>query len=78
MQAAPAGQFVPVITLRRPDFEPIRAQMFDLPGAVFPTATRLLAPSPAFASALLGRVGEATAEVIEESPGRRIAALRRR
>jgi cell division protein FtsI/penicillin-binding protein 2 len=67
VEAAPDGQFVPVITLRRPDFEAIRAQVFDLPGAVFPTSTRLLAPSARFASALLGRVGEATAEVIEES-----------
>ena len=67
VQAAPEGQFVPVITLRRPDFERIRAQVFDLPGAVFPTGTRLLAPSPRFAEALLGRVGAATAEVIEES-----------
>ncbi len=67
VQAAPAGQFVPVITLRRPDFEAIRARVFDLPGAVFPTDTRLLAPSPRFASALLGRVGSATAEVLEET-----------
>jgi cell division protein FtsI/penicillin-binding protein 2 len=67
VRAAPEGQFVPVITLRRPDFEAIRAQVFDLPGAVFPTDTRLLAPTPRFAAALLGRVGAATAEVIEES-----------
>ncbi|MGY1636351.1 penicillin-binding transpeptidase domain-containing protein [Geodermatophilus sp. SYSU D00742] len=67
VQAAPAGQFVPVITLRRPDFEAIRAQVFDLPGAVFPTDTRLLAPTARFASALLGRVGPATAEVLEET-----------
>ena len=67
VQKAKTGQFVPVITLRRPDFEKIRAQVFDLPGAVFPTSTRLLAPSPRFASALLGRVGGATAEVIDES-----------
>ena len=67
VRAAPAGQFVPVITLRRPDFEAIRAQVFDLPGAVFPTDTRLLAPTARFASALLGRVGAATAEVIEET-----------
>jgi cell division protein FtsI/penicillin-binding protein 2 len=65
--AAAAGQFVPVITLRRPDFERIRAQVFDLPGAVFPTDTRLLAPTAGFAAALIGRVGAATAEVIEES-----------
>ncbi|MGY1847233.1 MULTISPECIES: penicillin-binding transpeptidase domain-containing protein [unclassified Blastococcus] len=67
VQAAPEGQFVPVISLRRPDFEEIRAQVFDLPGAVFPTETRLLAPTARFASALLGRVGPATAEIIEET-----------
>ncbi len=67
VEAAPEGQFVPVITLRRPDFEAIRAQVFDLPGAVFPTSTRLLAPTARFAEALLGRVGDATAEVIDES-----------
>jgi cell division protein FtsI/penicillin-binding protein 2 len=67
VQAAPEGQFVPVISLRRPAFEAIRAQVYDLPGAVFPTETRMLAPTPTFASALLGRVGAATAEVIEET-----------
>jgi cell division protein FtsI/penicillin-binding protein 2 len=67
VQAAPAGQFVPVITLRRPDFEAIRARVFDLPGAVFPAETRLLAPGPRFAVALLGRVGAATAEVLDEA-----------
>jgi cell division protein FtsI/penicillin-binding protein 2 len=67
--AAPEGQFVPVITLRRPDFEAIRAQVFDLPGAVFPTSTRLLAPSSRFGLALLGRVGDATQEVIDETTG---------
>lgn len=69
VQAAPSGQFVPVITLRRPDFEAIRAQVFDLPGAVFPTDTRLLAPTARFGAALLGRVGDATAEVLEETTG---------
>jgi cell division protein FtsI/penicillin-binding protein 2 len=69
VQKAKPGQFVPVITLRRPDFEAIRAQVFDLPGAVFPTDTRLLAPTSRFALGLLGRVGSATAEVIDESKG---------
>ena len=69
VQAAPAGQFVPVITLRRPDFEAIRAQVYDLPGAVFPTDTRLLAPTSRFALALLGRVGDATQEVLDETVG---------
>ncbi|WP_448627397.1 penicillin-binding transpeptidase domain-containing protein [Geodermatophilus sp. URMC 64] len=69
VQKAQPGQFVPVITLRRPDFEAIRAQVFDLPGAVFPTDTRLLAPSSRFAVGLLGRVGAATAEVLDETRG---------
>ncbi|MGY1746597.1 penicillin-binding transpeptidase domain-containing protein [Blastococcus sp. SYSU D00695] len=68
-QAARPDDFVQVIALRRPDFERIRAQVFDLPGAVFPTSTRLLAPSPRFAVALLGRVGDATAEILEETTG---------
>ena len=67
VEAAPQGQFVPVITLRRPQFEAIRADVYDLPGAVFPTGTRLLAPSSRFAIALLGRVGPATAELLEEN-----------
>ncbi|CCG04587.1 Cell division protein FtsI/penicillin-binding protein 2 [Blastococcus saxobsidens DD2] len=67
VQAAPEGQFVPVIPLRRPAFEAIRAQVYDLPGAVFPTETRTLAPTSTFASALLGRVGPATAEILEET-----------
>jgi cell division protein FtsI/penicillin-binding protein 2 len=67
VQKGTAGQFVPIITLRRPDFEKIRAQVFDLPGVLFPTATRLLAPSSRFAIGLLGRVGAATAEVIDQS-----------
>jgi cell division protein FtsI/penicillin-binding protein 2 len=67
VQKGKPGQFVPVITLRRPDFEAIRAQVFDLPGAVFPTGTRLLAPTSRYALGLLGRVGAATAEVIDES-----------
>ncbi|MFC7573359.1 NTF2-like N-terminal transpeptidase domain-containing protein [Klenkia terrae] len=70
VEAAGEGQFVPVITLRRPDFEAIRAQVFDLPGAVFPTSTRVLAPTAQFGAALLGRVGDATAEAIEETPAR--------
>jgi cell division protein FtsI/penicillin-binding protein 2 len=67
VQAGQPGQFVSVIDLRRPDFEQIRAQVFDLPGTTFPVETRLLAPTPRFAVALLGRIGEATAEILEET-----------
>jgi len=69
VEAAPDGQFVPVITLRRPAFEEIRAQVYDLPGAVFPTDSQLLAPTAQFGRALLGRVGAATQEVLDETTG---------
>jgi cell division protein FtsI/penicillin-binding protein 2 len=69
VQKGKAGQFVPVITLRTADYQQIRAQIHDLPGAVFQTSTRLLAPSSRFAVGLLGKVGPATAEIIDQSKG---------
>ena len=78
VQKAKPGQFVPVITLRRPDFEKIRAQVFDLPGAVFPTSTRLLAPSSRFAAraARPGRRGDRRGHRGDQ--GGRRAPVRRR
>jgi cell division protein FtsI/penicillin-binding protein 2 len=58
--------FVPVITLRRPDYEKVRAAIHELPGTVFQEGEQLLAPSRTFAQPLLGRVGPATAEVVKE------------
>ena len=69
VEAAADGQFVPVITLRRVEYDAVRNQIRDLPGTVFREATRQLAPTAQFASAVLGRVGPVTAEVLEESPG---------
>jgi cell division protein FtsI/penicillin-binding protein 2 len=58
--------FVPVITLRRPDYEKVRAQIHSLPGTVFQESQQLLAPSRTFAQPLLGRIGPATADVLKE------------
>lgn len=69
VQAAATGQFVPVITLRRTDYEAVRDQIYDLPGTVFQEATRSLAPTGQFARGVLGRVGPVTSEVVEESAG---------
>jgi cell division protein FtsI/penicillin-binding protein 2 len=69
VQKAKPNQFVPVITLRMADYDKIRPQIHDLPGAVFPTSTRVLAPTARFALGLLGRVGPATAEVLDQSKG---------
>ncbi|MBA3367838.1 MAG: penicillin-binding protein [Geodermatophilaceae bacterium] len=65
--ATQPGQFVPIITLRRPDYDAVRAAIFDLSGTVFREETRQLAPTAGFALGVLGRVGEATAEVLDEA-----------
>jgi cell division protein FtsI/penicillin-binding protein 2 len=59
--------FVPVITLRRADYERVKPRIYTLPGTVFQTGERLLGPTARFAQPLLGRVGEATAEVLKEA-----------
>lgn len=67
VSASQPGQFVPIITLRRPDYDAVRPAIVDLPGTVFREETRQLAPTARFALGVLGRVGEATAEVLEEA-----------
>lgn len=71
-QASPDA-FVEVITLRRSDYEAQRALLQPVPGAVFAEATLPLAPTRGFARALLGTVGEVTAEIVEASGGRYVA-----
>ena len=68
--SASPDAFVPVITLRRSDYDAVRAQVQPLPGTVFREATQPLAPTTAFARALLGRVGPATQELVDASEGR--------
>lgn len=68
--AAKAGSFVPVITLRRPAFDPVKATLNAVPGVVFQTATVDLAPTPTFALPVLGKVGPATADALKTAgPG---------
>jgi cell division protein FtsI/penicillin-binding protein 2 len=70
LAAAKPHDFVDVITLRRDDYEKVKAQLQPIPGTVFQTATTSLAPSPVFARALLGSVGPATKEIVDTSKGR--------
>ena len=79
VQAAPAGQFVPVITLRRPRLRGhpragLRPAGRRVPDH-HPAAGALAAASP---PALLGRVGDGDRGGDRGVAGRRIAALRRR
>ncbi|MFL6129675.1 MAG: penicillin-binding transpeptidase domain-containing protein [Mycobacteriales bacterium] len=67
VKAARPTAFVPVVTLRRTDYEKVRPKVHDLPGTVFRAGERQLGPSARFAQPLLGRVDEATAEVLKEA-----------
>lgn len=71
-RVADAGEraFVEAITLREEDAEDVAERVADITGARALEDTMLLAPTREFARPILGTVGEATAEVIEESDGR--------
>jgi cell division protein FtsI/penicillin-binding protein 2 len=69
VEAAEPGAFVPVVTLRREDYERVEDRIYPLPGTVFPTGERYLGPSRSFARALLGTVDEVTADDMDSNPG---------
>ncbi|MFI5931456.1 penicillin-binding transpeptidase domain-containing protein [Actinoplanes sp. NPDC051494] len=60
--------FVDVVTLRRPDYDKIRSKVRDLAGTVFREENRELAPTRAFARALLGTVDVATRDDLDANP----------
>ncbi len=63
--------FVEAVVLREADLAPaLRGRLEAVEGALLVDDTLPLAPSRDFAAALLGSVGEATAEIVEESDGR--------
>ncbi|MCM3662156.1 penicillin-binding transpeptidase domain-containing protein [Georgenia satyanarayanai] len=62
--------FVEALVLRPEDAEDVDEDFADIPGARVVEDTIPLAPTREFARALLGRVGPATAEVVEASEGR--------
>ncbi len=68
--AAGPDEFVPVLTLRREAYEPVRDVVRAQSGVVFREGVQPLAPTTAFARATLGRSGQATAELVEASEGR--------
>ena len=66
-----------MVTLRREVYDQIRAQIHDLPGTVFNESTLQLAPTRAFARALLGTVGDVTKEQLDANPGRYVQSATR-
>ncbi|GII20769.1 penicillin-binding transpeptidase domain-containing protein [Planosporangium mesophilum] len=61
---------IDVISLREPAYNRIRGTIHDLAGLYFGESFRTLAPTPTFAKALLGRVGDVTKEVMDSNPGK--------
>jgi cell division protein FtsI/penicillin-binding protein 2 len=69
VKASGAEAFIPAITLREEGRTITNGQIAAIPGARAIPASMPLAPSRTFARAVLGSVGEATAEQIEASVG---------
>jgi hypothetical protein len=63
-------QFVDALVLRPPDYRRLKAQIEAVPDAATAEGTAMLAPSRAFARALLGTVAPATKEQLEKLGGR--------
>lgn len=57
---------VPIVTIPRTQFEDVRAEIFPIPGLVFPDRTLRRGPTEEFAAHVIGRTGEITAERLEE------------
>jgi cell division protein FtsI/penicillin-binding protein 2 len=70
LAAANPDAFVEVVTLRRDVYDQIRSRIRDLDGTVFREGTLQLAPTRAFARALLGTVGDVQKEQIDKNPGK--------
>ncbi|MEO6957211.1 MAG: penicillin-binding transpeptidase domain-containing protein [Antricoccus sp.] len=68
--AATPDAFVPVVTLREPDYLAVKSLIYDLQGTVFQTTTQLLTQGSGWGRALLGVIGPATKEIIDASSGR--------
>ena len=62
------GARIDLVTLRRDDYAKIRDQVRPLEGTLFPEENRDLAPTRAFARALLGTVDPATRDDIDANP----------
>jgi cell division protein FtsI/penicillin-binding protein 2 len=70
IEAAAPTAAVEVVTLRREAYLKIRDRIHEVPGLVFIEGTLQLAPTRAFARALLGRVGDVQKDRMDADPGR--------
>jgi cell division protein FtsI/penicillin-binding protein 2 len=68
VKKADPGAFIELVTLRRPDYDKIKTRVQPLKGTVFRNEDRDLAPTRAFARALLGTVDQATLDDLSAQP----------
>jgi cell division protein FtsI/penicillin-binding protein 2 len=61
---------IDVVALRESTYNRIRSTIHELSGLYFPDSFRMLALTPTFGKALLGRVGDVTAELMKQNPGK--------
>ena len=69
-KSADKNAFVQAIVLREPAYESVKSELEPIPGAVFQKTSLSLGPTPEFARALIGTVGQATADSVKASKGR--------
>jgi cell division protein FtsI/penicillin-binding protein 2 len=68
VDAADPGAFLDLVTLRQPDYAKIHDELHAMDGTVFRDGQRDLAPTRAFARALLGTADQATKDDIDANP----------
>jgi cell division protein FtsI/penicillin-binding protein 2 len=68
--AASPTTFIEVVTLRREVYDTVRSDLRNVQGTVFREAVQPLAPTAAFARAVLGQTGEVTKEILDKNPGK--------
>ncbi|TMM14945.1 MAG: hypothetical protein E6G01_11535 [Actinobacteria bacterium] len=70
LAGAKPDQFLPVITLRQADYAKAKPVLFPIPGLSFQQKTENLPPTPTFGRAVLGQLGQATADALKQAgPG---------
>jgi cell division protein FtsI/penicillin-binding protein 2 len=69
-KAASSTAFVQAILLRKPAYDEVKSNLDGISGLVVQEHDSSLGPTADFARALIGRVGDATAEIVKESEGR--------
>ncbi len=65
---SPSDDIFAVAVQRPEDIEQIRGELLSTPGVVLSETSAILPPTSGFARGLLGRTGEATAELIDNNP----------